>query len=78
MRNNGLIINYSANTPPYNKGVFALLVFCAIQIIISWVGMSPAVAAFPVAAAGVSFALFSLLCAIFVGFGFYRSGPQIM
>jgi len=40
--------------------------------------MSPAVAAFPVAAAGVSFALFSLLCAVFVGFGFYRSGPQIM
>lgn len=78
MRNNGVIINYLANTPPYNKGVFALLVFCAIQIIISWVGMSPAVAAFPVAAAGVSFALFSLLCAIFVGFGFYRSGPQIM
>ena len=78
MSNNGFIINYQASTPPYNKGVFALLVFCAIQIIISWVGMSPAVAAFPVAAAGVSFALFSLLCAVFVGFGFYRSGPQIM
>ena len=69
---------YSANTPPYNKAVFALLVFCAIQILISWIGMAPAVEAFPVSAAAVSFALFSLFAAVFIGIGFYRSGPQIM
>ena len=40
--------------------------------------MAPKVEAFPVAAAAVSFALFSLFAAVFVGIGFYRSGPQIM
>ena len=72
------LIFYSANTPPYNKGVFAILVFCAIQILISWIGMSPKVNAFPVAASAVSFSLFSLFAAVFVGIGFYRAGPQIM
>lgn len=40
--------------------------------------MAPAVDAFPVSAAAVSFSLFSLFAAGFVGIGFYRSGPQIM
>ena len=58
--------------------MFAILVLAAIQILISWIGMSPAMDAFAVSGAAVAFCVFSLICAIIVAFGFWRSGPQVM
>merc|ERR1712048_293281 len=64
-----------ATAPPYNKFVFALLVLAAIQIVVSWCGMAPAVSAFAVSGAAVAFTVFSLICAIVVAIGVWRAPP---
>jgi len=75
-------LNFSATVPPFNFGVFGILVSVGICVIICFCGMSSQLllgtemAPRDVATAYLIFSLFSLLCAIVVGYGFFQVQPS--